>query len=153
MSRVLVWAPLVLVVIGVAGWMGGDRAAVRAAEATCVLTILLLALAVPGLGRRRRLEPDGGSERSARFPSYDRAYSVVLLARSSARHVDLGLRPLLRRIVAARLADLGPAAVRAAVGEQVWALIDPDRAACEDSRLPGLDNRTLSRVLDRLEAL
>lgn len=145
---VLLGAALLLV----AGRLGGDELALVTVQLLAVVVLLsrLVELPVPGARRRPpEPEPDGRE----RFPSYDRVFSAVLGARQSARVVDLQLRPVLERLVSAKVEQLGEGRVRAALGEDVWWLADPQRPARSDSRAGGLDHAALIRVVDRLEAL
>ncbi len=133
-----------------AGIAGGDAAAL---VALLVVSGLALASVVWALvpDRRHRLVPVGEVSRAERFPAYDRLYGAVLLSRSSARHVDLTLRPVLQHVLAADLEDAGEEAVRARVGERLWHVIDPGRPIASDSSSGGLTHHDLSEVLDRLE--
>lgn len=165
LSRVLLPGLAGLVVLG-AGRYAGTAGALVAAEVLAVLALagLLLTLPArpaPALGgwrrvtwpwdRRHRAGPGVGAR--SRFPAYDRLYAVVLLAGTSRRHVELALRPVLQRIVQPALADRGRDAVRSAVGERLWELLDPDRPVRHESGPAGLDRRALSELLDRLESL
>lgn len=146
MKRVL-QAGLLVVLAGV---ISGDEGALVAVLA---LGLLVLARAAWGLvpPPRRRLLPTEQVPSRNRFPGYDRVYSACLLSAASARHVDLGLRPVLRRVLAAELEDLGEARVRARVGDRLWSLVDPHRPPAADSSQGGLTARDLRDVLDRLE--
>jgi hypothetical protein len=46
-----------------------------------------------------------------------------------------------------------PARARDLVGDDIWPLIDPSRPPSFDSKAPGADLRTLTRIVDRLEQL
>jgi hypothetical protein len=110
--------------------------------------------------RRSRFEqalhrPPPGDERP---PQLDRVERGVTLGVSLAQDFHVRLRPLLRDAARARLAvargvDLDSAAGRAAVGEDAWELLRPDREAPEDRFGPGVDRGTLARLVDTLERL
>jgi hypothetical protein len=107
---------------------------------------------------RRRRPP--AEVRSADFPAYAKISSDLGWAPVSQWHYDHGIRPLFGRLLEAVLAerhrvDLArdPARARDLVGEDVWPLIDPSRPPSFDSKAPGADLRTLTRIVDRLEQL
>jgi hypothetical protein len=97
---------------------------------------------------------------AADFPAYAKISSDLGWAPVSKFHYDHGLRPLLARLAASALAehhridvaaDPGRAAIL--VGEEVWPHVDPSRPPSFDSKAPGADLRTLTRIVDRLEQL
>ncbi len=138
------------IVVVVAGLLGGDAGALLFGS---VLAVLLLAAVVVGLPLQRSepLQPRSEASQDPAFPGFNRLYSTVWLAATSARHVDASLRPVVQRILAAELEDRGPEAVRARVGERWWELVDPARPASSDSRGNGLDRRSMAQLLDALE--
>lgn len=78
----------------------------------------------------------------------------------SRRLFDHAARPLLQRLLAALLADRRRVdmandgrAARAALGDDLWPLLDPARPASNDSWEPGVSEQTLARIVDRLEDL
>ena len=98
--------------------------------------------------------------RSADFPAYAKISSDLGWAPVSQWHYDHGIRPLFGRLLESVLAerhrvDLArdPARARDLVGEDVWPLVDPSRPSSFDSKAPGADLRTLTRIVDRLEQL
>ena len=98
--------------------------------------------------------------RTADFPAYAKISSDLGWAPVSQWHYDHGIRTLFGRLAESALTqrhrvDLArdPARARELVGEDIWPLIDPARPASFDSKTPGPDLRTLTRVVDRLEAL
>jgi hypothetical protein len=108
--------------------------------------------------RRRRSPP--AEVRSADFPAYAKISSDLGWAPVSQWHYDHGIRPLFARLLESVLAerhrvDLArdPARARDLVGDDVWPLIDPSRPPSFDSKAPGADVRTLTRIVDRLEQL
>lgn len=134
----------------VAGFLQGNRGALIV---LLVVALLWLARVVWSLEppAPRAAESERESLPVGQFPGYDRLYSAVLLSAGSARHVDLTLRPAVQRILAAEIDDLGPEAVRARVGDDVWRLADPNRRASDDSSSGGLDQRAILALLERLE--
>jgi hypothetical protein len=98
--------------------------------------------------------------RSSDFPAYAKISSDLGWAPVSQWHYDHGIRPLLTRLFESGLAErhrvdltADPARARSVVGDDVWPLIDPSRPPSFDSRAPGPDLRTLTRIVDRLERL
>ncbi len=98
--------------------------------------------------------------RAADFPSYAKISSDLSWAAVSAWHYDHGIRTLFGRLAESVLAerhrvDLArdPARARDLVGDDIWLLIDPSRPPSFDSKAPGADLRTLTRIVDRLEQL
>ena len=94
------------------------------------------------------------------FPAYAKISSDLGWAPVSQWHYDHGLRPLLGRLFESVLAErhrvdltADPERARSVVGDDVWPLIDPSRPLSFDSRTPGTDLRTLTRIVDRLEQL
>jgi len=85
---------------------------------------------------------------------------LVFLAGATAFDLHQGLRPVLRTIAAQRLADNrglrldgGGPQVEAALGEVLWELVRPDRAASESRFGPGLRRRELRLAIERLESI
>lgn len=134
------------------GLVAGDAGALTALQVVTALALVALLVELPRPARPRRAGQPRTAARQG-FPSYDRVLSAVVGARQSARVVDLQLRPVLERLVAANVEQHGEARVRAALGEQVWWLADPHRPARSDSRSGGLDRDELHRVVERMEAL
>lgn len=146
----------VLVSYGSAGFAG----LVVSLSVITVGGLVALALGVPaGPARRRR--------RRRALPSFDEPYPTfkqiseqLSWAQVSPRHYDLVSRPLLVRLLASRLdnhhgVDLhgAPEQARALVGPDLWWWLDPQRPAEGSSQPPGVDVRTLTRLVDRLEQL
>jgi hypothetical protein len=127
---------------------------------------------------------DRPAEAATRLPEIVDIEAVLLDAEWSWTGVDHGLRPLLRRIAAARLLEKHqldlesqPEASRHVLGEELWALVGPDRvgpagaAAAADPSPAGADTRprrsakrrsdhrrgmpreTIKRAIELLEAL
>ena len=98
--------------------------------------------------------------RSGDFPAYAKISSDLGWAPVSQWHYDHGIRPLFGRLLESVLAerhrvDLArdPARARDLVGEDIWPLVDPSRPSSFDSKEPGADLPTLTRIVDRLEQL
>jgi hypothetical protein len=114
-------------------------------------------------GAWRRIRPRPAAPavvRPSDFPAYAKISSDLGWAPVSQWHYDHGLRPLLSRLFESVLAErhrvdltADPERARSIVGDDVWPLIDPARPPSFDSRAPGTDLRTLSRIVDRLERL
>jgi hypothetical protein len=128
-------------------------------SAVAALGLVAVVIGVPGAAPRvrpaRRLptfeEP---------YPSYEQISEQLSWSRVSPRHYDLVTRPLLVRLMSARLADhhgidldRDPDAARALVGDDVWWWVDPGRPAQTSSQPPGIDPAVLDRVVTRLERL
>ena len=80
----------------------------------------------------------------------------ITLGSSSAGNLHQRLLPLLRDAAGARLAldfDLHPARARAALGDDTWELLRPDRPVPEDRNAPGLPLRRVQSIVDELERL
>ena len=101
------------------------------------------------LRRRRR-----GPERPASLAKLERE---VALAAVTAFDFHARLRPTLRDIAAYRLAnrgivlDSGSPAARAALGDELWELLRPDRRPPDDRHAPGLPLTRVRAVLDALD--
>ncbi len=97
---------------------------------------------------------------NADFPAYRRIEDTLFWSPVSARHFDHAVRPLLSRLLAAVLAErhgvdmtADPVAAKAAIGADLWPLVDPARPISDDTRAPGVPLPIVMRFLDRLEAL
>jgi hypothetical protein len=106
---------------------------------------------------RRRSAPVSPDEP---YPSFQQVSERLSWAKVSPRHYDLVTRPLLVRVLANRLADHHGVdlyrhreAARALVGEELWWWFDPDREPERSSQPPGVDDHTLTRLVQRLETL
>lgn len=142
-----------LLVAGAAGLL--VALSVLAGVAVLVLVLLLPAAPPP----RRRRKP-GPPVENAPYGSFREVAEKLSWAAVSPRHYDAVTRPLLTGLAAARLADhhrvdlyADPDAARALLGEDVWPWVDPSREPSRDSQPPGVGPETLTRVVERLEAL
>jgi hypothetical protein len=152
----------VLCFLGVLASYGGAGFAglVVALSALAVLGLLILALGVPAAPvrrrrRRRRLPPNDSP-----YPTFQQVSEQLSWAAVSPRHYDMVTRPLLVRLMASRLADRhgidlhrSPEQARSVVGEDLWWWLDPARPVEGSSQPPGVDVRTLTRLVERLETL
>jgi hypothetical protein len=80
----------------------------------------------------------------------------ITLGTTSAGHLHTRLLPLLRDAVAARLGidfDLHPERARAALSEESWQLLRPDRPEPAERSGPGLPIRRVRAVVDEIEQL
>ena len=111
----------------------------------------------PAVAPSRRRPPRGGS---SAYRSYDRVTRDLSWADVSPRHYDTTTRPMLQRLLAARLLtghginlSGDPEAARRLVGDDLWSYLDPARPVNASSQPPGIDPTTLARIIDRLEQL
>ena len=146
----------VLVSYGSAG-LAGLVVSLSVVTSGALLGVALVVPAGPAAHRRRNRPP---LSFDAPYPTFRQVSEQLSWARVSPRHYDLATRPLLVRVLATRLADRHgidldrrPDAARALVGEDVWWWLDPHRPAERSSQPPGVDERTLARIVDRLEKL
>jgi hypothetical protein len=101
-------------------------------------------------------EPPGPS----RPAELERLEREVTLATTTAFDLHYRLRPTLREIALQRLADrhnvaldAGGPEVEAALGEELWELVRPDREPPVVRYAPGLPPPAVQRIVERLEAL
>jgi Domain of unknown function (DUF4129) len=90
----------------------------------------------------------------------ERLEREVTLGTSTAFDLHYRLRPILREVAEQRLADRhglrldrGGREVEAALGEELWELVRPERKPPEKRWAPGLEDEAVRRVVERLEAL
>jgi hypothetical protein len=126
------------------------------------ITGLVLAGALAALPERGRSDFELALRRRTRAaerpPQLERVKRAVTLGVGSAFELHARLRPLLRDAAAARLAagrgvDLDSPAGRAAVGEEAWEHLRPDREQPEDRFAAGVDEAALRRIVATLEEL
>jgi hypothetical protein len=158
--------------------VGGLFALTAAAECLAAVALVFALASTPG-GVRERGTPRAAAAwaritgsrawpgrkppapvRTADFPAYAKISSDLGWAPMSQWHYDHGIRQLFGRLAESALAEhhrvdmaRDPARARELVGEDVWPLIDPSRPPSFDSKAPGTDLRTLTRIVDRLEQL
>jgi hypothetical protein len=155
----------VLVVVGVLGLIGSYAGAgfvglVWALSVLTVLGLITLVLGVPAAPARRRRRRRTLASFDEPYPTFQQVSEQLSWAQVSPRHYDMVTRPLLVRLMASRLSDrhgidlhLDPDRARSVVGEDLWWWLDPARPAEGSSQPPGVDVRTLTRLVDRLEKL
>ena len=145
----------------VAGWLlAGPLGVFIVVSAALVLLLLLLRAQLPRGPRQRRRPRRPVPFPNADFPAYRKMEETLFWAPVSARHFDHAVRPLLARLLATVLAErhgvdmtTNPAAARAAIGDDLWPLVDPTRPASDNTRAPGVPLAVVIRFLDRLETL
>jgi hypothetical protein len=165
----------------VLGWLGGAALATiglfiartiapgRRELELDVYVIVLGALALLGLvSWLRRSAPRRSEsllERSLRRPAEEPetlpelAHLERVLVMSAAQGFDLHyrLRPTLREIAAARLAerglqlDAGGPLVQEALGEELWEVVQPDRVPPENRQVKGVGPDGIERLVRRIE--
>jgi hypothetical protein len=170
-------AVAVLAALAVALVVSGPFGLVVAAECLAALVLVIALARTPGGVRERGAPLAAAWARMARdriwprrsppalvrpgdFPAYAKISSDLGWAPVSQWHYDHGIRPLLGRLLESALAErhrvdlaADPARARSLVGDDIWPLIDPSRPPSFDSKAPGADLRTLTRIVDRLEQL
>ena len=152
---------LLLIAIWIVGFLWGPVGFFLAGSALLAVEVLLWRLdmvELPRLRRRWRDLPD--SVPLGDVPSYDDVRHAIDTGAHSGRAFDFGLRRHLQRIAAARLADRRgvdlhrePEAARAALGEQLWWWVDPDRPISREHVGGGLPPAQLTEIVNRLERL
>jgi hypothetical protein len=143
--------------------MAGTAGVVLSGTVITLLALLTARTAIPGPSgsaltvREEKRQADVGP---ADFPAYRNITAELTWADTSRRHYDHGLRPLLARLVTARLADrhgldavAQPGRAAAVVGAEVWPLVDPARPASDDRDAPGVSLAALTEIVTRLEEL
>jgi hypothetical protein len=81
------------------------------------------------------------------------------VAKTGAHELHYRLRPVLRELSISRLRrhqvdlDTAPVAARAALGEELWQIVRPDRPAPDDPNGRGVPPATLGSMVERLESL
>jgi hypothetical protein len=149
----------------VAGWPGLALVAIIAAAASVVVMRFLAPRAADQIVRRARDKPSARS-----ISGYAQRRFTVATGISNRGFYEAELRPALEHLLAARLAErhginlyTDPDRARAAfcqtaADEGLWSWIDPVQArqgpeATFTPQAPGIPQRTLARLVDRLENL
>lgn len=151
----------VTAVLTTLGWLlAGSLGAFWVPALAAGAALLLLRLELPAPRRRPRVQRPGRQFDNREFPAYRRIEESLMWSRVSARHFDHAALPLLSRIVATQLAErrgidpnADPAAARAALGDEAWELVDPNRPISADTTAPGVTRAAMARLTDRLEQL
>jgi hypothetical protein len=135
-----------------------------------VLVVGGMAVFAAVLAARRAYPLSGGSaiahalEREPRKavppPDLERTERVLSMSTNAAFDVHFRLRPILREIAEQRLADRrglrldsGGRRVREALGDELWELVQPDRAPPSKRFGDGIEPGRMQRVVERLETL
>jgi hypothetical protein len=160
-APLVVIATLALVVV-----LGLHPVSTERIVAGYVLVLAAIALA----SATRILAAESWHERGSRFeqalsrkrPGRSRPSELVRIEReitlgtTSAGHLHTRLLPLLRGAAAARLGidlELQPERARAALGDETWELLRPDRPAPAERNGPGLPLPRVRELVDSLERL
>ena len=105
-------------------------------------------------------ERPGPDARPPQLPELARTEREIALGTTSAFDVHYRLRPVLREVAAHRLAarrgielDGPPERARAALGEDAWALVRPDRERPRHHHAPGPSLAEVRRAIEALEEL
>ena len=178
LRRVAVVTVTALAALAAAFTVAGQLGLVITADGLAALALVIALVSTPGGARERdvlrpvaawaraagqRIWPRRAGPAAVRpsdFPAYAKISSDLGWAPVSQWHYDHGLRPLLSRLFESLLAErhrvdltADPERARSLVGDDVWPLIDPAAPPSFDSKAPGTDLRTLTRIVDRLERL
>jgi hypothetical protein len=146
----------------VAGWAGLTVVAVATAAGAMVLLRALLPQLTPDAAKTARHQPQART-----LTGYSHRRFVVRSAMSSQNYYDAELRPVLEHLLAARLAERhgvhlyqDPDAARRLLCRHprdagLWRWIDPQTRpqTRESQERRGIPQRTLARLIDRLEKL
>ncbi|MDQ1615400.1 MAG: hypothetical protein QOJ60_1339 [Actinomycetota bacterium] len=150
----------VVVVLALAFGVAGPAGLLVALTGLAVIALLVRLVQIPSAPPHRRRPRRPVPVANAPYRSYRQIAEQLSWGQVSPRHYDLVTRPMLTRLLAARLADrrrieldTDPEAARAAVGEQVWEMVSPQRPVSGSSQPPGVDRRTRAMIVDRLEHL
>lgn len=126
--------------------------------AAAVIVVVLLALRRAYPAESSLLSPGRSRTRRVPPPSLAQLENEVALGVASSFDLYYRLAPHLRDIAGGLLAArrttslaARPEAVRAAVGEEAWALVRPDRPAPDDRLARGVPADELARVVAALE--
>jgi hypothetical protein len=166
-GRIVGWASAATVALVVALVLAGSERGLALLVYVLVLAALALVVLVAAL--RDALPPAEPWERLlAHAPrregvveQYETIDRLFAPAGSSAHDLHFRLRPLVREVVAARLArrdgvdlDQRPEVAHALVGEgRVWELARPDRPVPKDHFGGGWSRRELEQLVDELEGI
>lgn len=154
------------IALGIALGAGALRPEAAVAAYVLALACILLTALVRSLVEAARVQPESAFEAALRrsAPLEVRPAELVRVERdltlglTSAGGADLRLLPLLREAAAARLLarrgielDRRPELARAALGDEAWELLRPDRPLASDRNGPGLREAQVRAVVDALE--
>ena len=101
----------------------------------------------------RALEHD--EHEPQRLPELERVERELTMATATAFDLHTRFRPLARDIASARLAARGRKLEESEdeLGEELWALVRPDRPVPTDRHGAGISPESVERIVGRLEAL
>ena len=91
-----------------------------------------------------------------RLPELERVERELTMATATSFDLHTRFRPLARDIATARLAARGRKLLEESeeeLGEELWALVRPDRPIPTDRHGAGIPPESVERIVDRLEAL
>lgn len=139
----------------------GAMGALATASALAVLGMAIVWLSMAASARPPvPAGPGGRADPLAPFVAYRKIKTSLNWARTSEGHYDRAVRPVLTRLLAARLAErhgvdlmARPDLAREIVGADLWRYLDPARIGPGDSTRPGVPDDILLRIADRLEEL
>jgi hypothetical protein len=91
----------------------------------------------------------------SRLPELERVERELTMATATSFDLHTRFRPLVRDIAASRLAARGRKLEESEdeLGEELWALVRPDRPVPTDRHGAGISPESAERIVDRLEAL
>jgi len=145
-----------------AGYLTADVLGVLVAVSALAVVVIVVAWLGHALGRRAPEPVPAGAEPDpvAPFVSYRKIEAALKWARTSQAHYNRVVRPVLVRLLASRLAerhgvdlDARPDLAREIVGTELWDHFDPALTGTGSESRPGVDERTLHRLIDRLEEI
>lgn len=90
-----------------------------------------------------------------RLPELERVERELTMATATSFDLHTRFRPMARDIATARLAARGRKLEESEdeLGEELWALVRPDRPVPADRHGAGISRESVERIVDRLEAL
>lgn len=90
-----------------------------------------------------------------RLPELERVERELTMATATSFDLHTRFRPMARDIATARLAARGRQLEESEdeLGEELWALVRPDRPVPADRHGAGISRESVERIVDRLEAL
>jgi hypothetical protein len=144
---------------------GGLGLAAYTAAAWAVLCVVMLPALLPSASVQLIEQERWHGRSRTSFLGFWRKRSQLQDATTSMAVYDADLRPSLQHLLAARLAErhgvnlyADLAAARRLLdagshGPSLWVWLDPQRPAATDQRQPGIPQRTLTAIIDRLERL
>jgi hypothetical protein len=110
-------------------------------------------LAGPVTQIARALEHD--EPEPQRLPELERVERELTMSTATSFDLHTRFRPLVRDIATARLGARGRKleASEGELGEELWALVRPDRPVPTDRHGAGISRESVARIVERLEAL